>query len=267
VAAGTGSADPHAAALAVTRALVAGRGADVVLDELARQGRALGGAAAAGIIRISDQGRLWLATTVGMTEEYVECIRELLLHEATITASAVADGQPRVVVDIGTYAFYDAPAFAKARAATAKAGFCALLSIPLLADERCLGTLNLYRRDAYEWPEEEIERLKLVAEHSAALIICADREESQQRRVDALLSLSHALRQSSHEYANRLHVLSGTLAMGNARRARDFLDELVRVHHDDSTTVVHRIRPAAIAGLLLVQMRIAHARRGALDGP
>ena len=246
--------------LAVSRALGAGMGADVVLEELARQARALGGAAAAGVIRISERGRLWMATTVGMSDEYVACQRELLLREATITARAVGERRPRAVLDIGTNGFYDAPAFARLRAATAKEGFRALISVPLVADDRCLGTVNLSRRDAYEWSDGEIERLMAIAEHAAVMIECADREDEQRRRIDALLSLSGALRRSSHEYANRLHVLSGMLAMGNVGRAREFLDELVTVHHDDGATVVQRIRPAAITGLLLVQMGVARAR-------
>jgi GAF domain-containing protein len=245
---------------AVSRALGAGMGPDVVLEELARQARALGGAAAAGVIRLSERGRLWMATTVGMSDEYVACLRELLLHEETITARAVAERRPRVVLDLGTDGFYDAPAGTQARVAAAKEGFCALLSVPLIADDRCLGAVNLYRRDADEWSEGEIERLRAIAEHSAVMVEYAERDGEQRRRIDALLSLSGALRRSGHEYANRLHVLSGMLAMGNVDRAREFLHELVTIHHDDGATVGQRIRPPAIAGLLLAQMGVARAR-------
>jgi signal transduction histidine kinase len=252
--------DLSAAMLALGRALGAGTGPDAVREELARQGRVLGRADAAGVVRVSECGRLWLAATVGMTDDCVERLRDVLLREPTVAARAVAERRPRAVADIGRDAFYEEPALAKAKAAGAAAGFNAVLCVPLIAGDRCLGTLNLYRCDARQWSEQEIAALRAIAEHAAVLIGCAEREDGQRRRVDALLTLSGTLRRSSHEYANRLHVLAGMLALGQEGRAREFLDELVRVHHADGATVVRQIRPAAVAGLLLVQMGVARAR-------
>jgi two-component system CitB family sensor kinase len=82
-------------------------------------------------------------------------------------------------------------------------------------------------------------------------------DDERRREAAALRRLTEALRQESHEYANRLHTISGLLELGDADRARSFATELTSLHHLGVAAVLRRIRPPTLAGLLLMHMTMA----------
>ncbi|MFI9029606.1 ATP-binding protein [Streptomyces sp. NPDC053560] len=53
--------------------------------------------------------------------------------------------------------------------------------------------------------------------------------ESLTRQLDAVQTMSSALRAQRHEFANRLHVLSGLLHQGHAEQATDYIDSLLDI--------------------------------------
>ncbi|WP_019544559.1 sensor histidine kinase [Streptomyces sulphureus] len=65
--------------------------------------------------------------------------------------------------------------------------------------------------------------------HLGALLTVADRTdvESLTRQLDAVQTMSSALRAQRHEFANRLHVLSGLVHAGSTREASEYLDALI----------------------------------------
>jgi len=68
------------------------------------------------------------------------------------------------------------------------------------------------------------------------------------------------LRDQTHEYANRLHALSGLLALGKTREAQGFLAQLMTLHHENYASVIERVHNPILAGLLLAQMSVARQR-------
>src|ERR1700759_1345966 len=132
-----------------SRTLAAGlagdRAPDAVLDAIARVAHTASGTDAAAVVRASDGGRLWVATADGMPEDFMLFLRSFLLNGTTASMAAVTERRAVAVPDIATYYRQDRPMFADVREHAARAGFGAMLSVPLVAGEKVLGTLNLYR--------------------------------------------------------------------------------------------------------------------------
>ncbi|WP_016905772.1 sensor histidine kinase [Streptomyces xiaopingdaonensis] len=65
--------------------------------------------------------------------------------------------------------------------------------------------------------------------HLGVLLTVADRTdaESLTRQLDAVRTMSSALRAQRHEFANRLHVLSGLVHTDSTREASEYLDALI----------------------------------------
>jgi signal transduction histidine kinase len=248
------------AALAVSQALGDADACDLdeILDAIAESARAAAGVDAVAVVRASDQGRPWLATERGLPDTYMSFLRSLPFQADTVSGRVIAE---RRAIDISD-TFDDAPLFAPARKQCARAGFRALLSVPLatVQADAPVGALNLYRRDVHDWTPEEIALAEGFARHAAAALALAVAGEERDRELEALRRLSGALRRESHEYANRLHALSGLLELEDTRRARSFVSELVALHHESVVAVVPRICEPALAGLVLVQMTMAGER-------
>jgi hypothetical protein len=171
-----------------------------------------------------------------------------LLRDGTISHVAVIGRHPVLVTELASYPPYAAPPLSGARDAAARAGFSALLSVPLVSvSGHVAGALNLYRDRAHAWDWREIGYASDYAEHAAAGILVGANVEGRRREVAALQGFSDAHACESHEYANRLHALSGLLAIDEVDAARAFLEELTAPHHDGVAFVVGRIQNPAIA--------------------
>ncbi|HEY4098864.1 MAG TPA: ATP-binding protein [Baekduia sp.] len=248
-----------------SRTLAAGlagdRAPDAVLDAIACVARTASGTDAAAVVRASDAGRLWVATADGMPEDFLLFLRSFLLSECTASSAAVTERRTVAVPDIAAYYKEDQPMFADVRAHAARAGLGAVLSVPLVAGTKVLGTLNLYRRREHAWARGEIGLAGEFAEHAASALAFAVADDERRREAAALRRLTEALRQESHEYANRLHAISGLLELGDAGQARAFVTEVTSLHHRGVGAVLRRIKPPTLAGLLLMHMTLA-AERG-----
>jgi signal transduction histidine kinase len=231
--------------------------ADVV-DQIARAAKKASGADGVAVVRASEHGPLRLVASDGVPDEFAVFLRSLLLQDGTISRDAVTGRHPVPVTDLATYPPYGEPPLHPARDAAARAGFTALLSVPLLSSSGgVVGALNLYRGKAHTWDGREISRASDYAEHAAAGILVATNIGEQHREIDALQGFADAHLRESHEYANRLHALSGLLDIDEVDAARGFLKELNTLHHEGAAFVAGRIRNPALAGLVLAQMRIA----------
>jgi sensor histidine kinase regulating citrate/malate metabolism len=76
---------------------------------------------------------------------------------------------------------------------------------------------------------------------------------------DALVELVHALKLQAHEYANRIHTISGLLALGMNTEARELLDGCICSHQDGDAAVAEAIGVPALAGLIVVKRSAARA--------
>jgi sensor histidine kinase regulating citrate/malate metabolism len=135
-----------------------------------------------------------------------------------------------------------------------------MLTVPLTAGARNLGVLNLYRTRIGEWETGEVEMASIFAQHAASAIDSARLIDSQRIQVEALEGLVRVLTDQTHEYANRLHALSGLLAVGETREAEQFLSQLMALHHENYAMVIERVHDPILAGLLVAQMSIGRQR-------
>ncbi|RKR06742.1 two-component system CitB family sensor kinase [Kushneria sinocarnis] len=62
---------------------------------------------------------------------------------------------------------------------------------------------------------------------------------------------AEALRASTHEFKNKLHVIQGLAQLGDLAALRHYLHELVEHRHAASASVVERVREPVLAGFLL----------------
>lgn len=84
-------------------------------------------------------------------------------------------------------------------------------------------------------------------------LILKDRRDAM-RRAEQLNGTRHiisALRANSHEFMNKLQVISGLLQMGRAEDALEYIGHISVVQAKDVSPIVQRIRNANVAALLL----------------
>jgi sensor histidine kinase regulating citrate/malate metabolism len=150
--------------------------------------------------------------------------------------------------------------FAPWRHAARIEGYRAMVSVPLDADGEIVGTLNVYRPRPGPWPERELALLGFFSEHAASAIRTAQVIERQARQVGALSQLVRALREQTHEHANRLHAIGGLLALGAPEEALQFVEALETEHHVAYGSVSASVEQHVVAGLLLAEMARAQRR-------
>ena len=97
---------------------------------------------------------------------------------------------------------------------------------------------------------------------AGSVITVQDRTEMEEliRELDSATGLAHALRAQEHEFANRLHVISGLLDLQEIDEARTYLDTVAAVHTGSAEDLRARISPPVIAALLLAKHSIAAER-------
>jgi len=141
-------------------------------------------------------------------------------------------------------------------------GYGSIVSIPLMAsDATVLGTLNLYRAEPGPWPEEQVQLLEFFAEHAASAVRTAQLLDERSNQLAALRRVVRALREQTHEHANRLHAIDGLLALGEVEEASEVLRVLKSSHVAIREALDSRIGVPTLAGLILAES-VAAAQRG-----
>lgn len=92
-----------------------------------------------------------------------------------------------------------------------------------------------------------------------AVATLRDRTEMEAliRELRSVSSLTTALRAQEHEFANRLHVMSGLLEMGEQEEAADYLAEISQQSLARAEDLRARVAPPAVAALLLAKTTVA----------
>lgn len=232
-----------------------------VLDVIAIEACRITSAESVSIVIAPPSGPLRLVASRGLSPDYNRFLRHhVVTYAGTMSRRAVDRLTPVVIDDITTDPLLDRPGTVEWKQCALREGFRAMISAPLVAGGRASGALNLYRPAVGPWPAAELELAAAIAQHAASAIDSTTLIESQRRQVDALERLVSVLRDQTHEYANRLQAVSGLLALNEADEARQFVSQLMTLHHESYASVVQHVRHPVLAGLLLAQMSIARQR-------
>jgi GAF domain-containing protein len=249
------------AMLAVSRAVVSGGGLTETLDEIAEHACAIAHAASAAILLLTGDQRFRIVGKHGLSPDYVQMIDDWptkLMPGRGPSGVAVAEGRPLLIEDFAADTrFADWKSIPLRR-------WQAMAVFPLIADGATLGTLVLYRTEAFVWAESETRVLGFVAEHAAAAVRTAQLLDEQQRHVAALERVVRGLRTQAHEHANRLHVIAGLLATDEPEEALAFVEDVTAANLLDRQSLLggpHTV----LTALLTVEAALAHHRSIALD--
>ncbi|WP_329240227.1 helix-turn-helix domain-containing protein [Actinoallomurus sp. NBC_01490] len=203
----------------LTAAVNAGYDLRALLDLLAATARDLLGLDVCGVMVPSASGQsLDIVGVSGLPDEYVERVNAShpIRIEPDTTSGAPASRAYLTGVPCGVSDVHEEPE--SGWTATAKEqGYRSILAVPLTTSAGVLGTLNSYRSVAHEFTADEVEQMKLFAEHAAiALTSCRIRDD---------LRAQHELIFRSEEIHNKLldvAVRSGGVK-GIATTLRDLL--------------------------------------------
>jgi signal transduction histidine kinase len=250
-----------AAMLAVSRLVAHGGPLAEILDGIATEAAAVVGARSASILLLAGD-RFTLAGAYGLSASYAA-----LLDRAPVLApghgpSGLAVQRARTVAIPDTELDAD---FAPWRPLARTEGYRAMVSAPLFSEGEVVGALNVYRPRPGPWPERALALLGFFSEHAASAIRAAQVIERQGRQVGALSRLVRALREQTHEHANRLHALRGLLALGAPEDALAFLESLETAHHVAYGSVSGAVEQQVVAGLLLAELAAAERRGIAVE--
>lgn len=247
------------ALMRVSRAVALHEDLAGLLEFLAKEASSLTHSDGCSIMLREPGGSLALAAANGLGSDYTDFLRGRLIRFGPNVGREVVDSvEPAVVRNVADHTLYHR--FPELLASARQEGYSALLSVPLVATSRTLGALTVYRVEQSDWSRSEVEFMSVLGQHVAGAIEQGRLIHSERRQVDALERLVSVLRDQTHEYANRLHAISGLLALGEAREAQQFLSQLIALHHDSYSSVVERIRDPTLAGLLVAQIGIGRQR-------
>jgi sugar diacid utilization regulator/GAF domain-containing protein len=200
-----------------------------LLGQVATTARALLGFDFCGVL-VPDarHTRLVVAGWSGLSDEYVNQVngdRPILLDGGAPSSRAFHSAAPVTVRDITAD-----PEFTPWGGAAQEEGYRALVSVPLIAGGRTLGTLNGYYTPVHAFAPFEIERMTLLANHAAIALTSADRLD-QLRQLNAELRAQRDALTRSEEIHNSLLAVtlrSGGL-VGVARALSDLIDAPVLI--------------------------------------
>jgi GAF domain-containing protein len=230
---------------------------DVVVAEACHVTRAK----AVSILLTAPGGGFRLVASRGLSGDYNRFLQSHFISHGRSSARAAADRlKPVVIDDVVHDRRINRPEAREWKRFALREEYRALISVPLIVGSRSSGVLNLYRAEVGPWESAEIELAATFAQHAASAIDSARLIDSQRRQLEALERLVRVLRDQTHEYANRLHALSGLLALGKTGEAQSFLAQLMTLHHENHASVIERIHNPILAGLLLAQMSVARQR-------
>jgi signal transduction histidine kinase len=249
------------ALLRVSRAVALGPHLSEVLDVIATEACNVTRATAASILLADPGENFHLVASKGLSRDYERFLQShFISHGRSVSRAAADQLKPIVVDDVANDPRVNRPEAREWKRFALGENYRAIVSVPLLAGSRSSGVLNLYRAEAGPWLSAEIEVAATFGQYAASAILSAKLIDSQRRQVDALEALVDVLRDQTHEYANRLHAVSGLLALGEIRDAQQFLAQLMTLHHDNYASVIERVHHPILAGLLVAQMSVARQR-------
>lgn len=252
-----------AAMLAVSRAVAAGGELPALLAVIAREAAGVVGARSASILLARDKELLRLGASYNLSPRYCR-----YLETAPIARGAGPSGlvlrheEPVLIEDASRDRRLGLPEIGPEEAR--REGFQAMASVALRSGGAMHGVLHVYRASAGPWPEEHVQLLSYFGEHAAHAFATAQLLDHSERQVRALSQLVRGLRYQTHEYANRIHAISGLLALGEHAELAALVADLQLRHHRSYEAVVSRIDDSAVAGLLLAEMAMAQQRGIAL---
>jgi signal transduction histidine kinase len=232
-----------------------------LLDMLAEEARTVIHSDAVSILLNEARGGFALVASRGLSDDYKGFLRGDFVNFGRSVSRAAADQlEPMVIDDLPNNPILDRHPSDELLDSMRREGFTALIAVPLTAGSRNLGVLNLYRTRKSRWTRAEVELASVFSQHAADAIDSARLLDSHRRQVESLERLVRVLRDQTHEYANRLHALSGLLAVGENRKAQQFLAQLMALHHENYAAIVDRVHDPMLAGLLVAQMSLGRQR-------
>ena len=104
--------------------------------------------------------------------------------------------------------------------------------------------------------------VKAAGRNAGSVVTLRDRTELESlvRELDTVNGLTAALRAQEHEFANRLHVITGLLELGETAEATSYLADISTRSLAQAEESRSRISPPAIAALLLAKIAIGTER-------
>src|SRR5215471_18124963 len=181
---------------------------DTVLTTIVAKAVQLSGTEA-GAIYTFDESRqeFWLRATHGADEAVVAAIRERRIGAGeTVIGKAAAERTPIQIPDVlaDSSLVFDI---------VVRAGYRALLVVPLLRLDRIIGALAVRRRDPGEFPQSTIDLLETFADQSVLAIqnarLFREIEEKGQELAEASKHKSQFLANMSHELRTPLNAILG----------------------------------------------------------
>ena len=249
------------ALLEVSRSVHEGGDLRTTLDTIAEAATRVVAATSASVLMVETPKSLRLAGSYGLTPEYEEFLSSRFIVEGRGQAGwALQAGRTVTIGDMDNHP-YTRRAYAAAwRRFAAIQGYRSMAAAPLTFHDETLGVLNVYRAHVGEWSDRQVDLLTAFGQHAAGAIATAQLLDVRARHVAALTRVVGALREQTHEYANRVHAIHGLLALGAYDAAQEFVDELTVTHHRTYSATVDSIGDPIIAALVLAEMNLARQR-------
>ena len=152
------------------------------------------------------------------------------------------------------------PTYRLWRTMARKEHFRASASVPLILDDEPVGALDVHRSKAGPWPEAQVDLLLSFASHAANAIRTASLLDERGRQLAAMSKLVQALREQTHEHANRIHAITGLLALDKIDEARKFASTLDAEHRQSYQSVANVVGSPILAGLLTAEILTCRQR-------
>ena len=195
----------------VSRAVSSTLNVETVLNTIVSRARQLAGADGCTIYEYDagvEEFRLRAAHNLDAT--FVETVRAVPLRKGEgVMGRAAETREPIQISDIAAPGVYQS----RLRDILLKAGYRALLSVPLLREDQIIGSLSLNRKAPGEFPAEVVELLKTFATQSALALenarLFQELEEKSRQLEVADRHKSEFLANMSHELRTPLNAVIG----------------------------------------------------------
>jgi signal transduction histidine kinase/DNA-binding response OmpR family regulator len=214
--------------LDVSRAITSALDVQTLLERIVEQASLLLGAhrvSLALLERTEPTPVIRFAAARGLSRNFMENLRPLHWRDGT-TPAAIHERRPVWSADLLNDPQFDLAPSTRARVEAE--GYRSVLSVPLLAHERPLGALVLYRDEPGPFSDDEVDVMQLFAAQAAVAVENAALYRRAQSRADKLTALSTLTRlitsaASSHEVFGAVAEAAARLL--DARSSRVWVDD------------------------------------------
>ena len=105
-------------------------------------------------------------------------------------------------------------------------------------------------------------QVRQLGRHIGSVVTLRDRTEhiGLMRELDSVTNLTNALRAQQHEYANRIHTLSGLVELGRFDDVQEYLGEISAMDADLAEKLNDKIANQTVTALLLAKVVIAREK-------